>query len=55
MQSIFRHIHNSVAVGSDWQWKKENPVTIVVSSSNRMGLFQETQKLQSAWIGCVKK
>ena len=34
--------------------KKENPVTIVVSGSNRMGLFQETQKLQSAWIGCVK-
>ena len=34
--------------------KKENPVTIVVSGSNRMGLFQETQKLQLAWIGCVK-
>ena len=34
--------------------KKENPVTIVVSGSNRMGLFYEAQKLQLAWIGCVK-
>ena len=34
--------------------KKENPVTIFVSGSNRIGLFQETQKLQSAWIGRVK-
>ena len=25
--------------------KKENPVTIVVSGSNRMGLFYEAQKL----------
>ena len=34
--------------------KKENPVTIVVSSSNRMGLFLEAQKLQLVWIGCDK-
>ena len=34
--------------------KKENHVSIVVSGSNRMGLFWEAQKMQSAWIGCFK-